>query len=79
MLKATNPAEAGDISDSMIQGTLIQLSKQAMFRGHANLSKGLDLDGLILSYTKMPGNDVDKDALKLGWITTEELAKSTDA
>ena len=78
MLKATNPAEASEIGDSMIQGTLIQLSKQAMFRGHASLTKGLDLDGLILSYTKMPGNDVDKDALKLGWITEAELAKASD-
>ncbi len=75
MLKATNPEEADAIGDSMIQGTLIQLSKQAMFRGHASLTKGLDLDGLILSYTKMPGNDVDKDAIKLGWITEAELTK----
>jgi hypothetical protein len=75
MLKATNPAEAEHIGDSMATGTLIQLSKQAVFRGHAVASKGLDLDGLILSYTKMPGNDIDADAIKLGWVTKADLAK----
>ena len=79
MLKATNPTQAAEINDGMIKGTLIQLSKQAMFRGHADARDGLDLDGLILSYTKIPGNDVDKDAITLGWATKEELEAATPA
>ena len=77
MLKGTNPAQTDDFTDAMVTGTIIQLSKQAIFRGHADASKGLDLDGLIISYTKLPGNDVDKDAISLGWVTKEDLAKAS--
>lgn len=73
MVHATNPKEAESITDSVVGGMLFQLSKQAIFRGHVLSDKGMDLDGLIISYTKLPGNDVDKDAITLGWVTAAEL------
>ena len=66
LMKATNPGEPVDMK--IAKGTLYQLAKTSLFKDRADFDKGLTLEGLELSYSKMDGNDVDEDAKTLGWL-----------